>query len=388
MIQAGDESSASSTGLHLETRNKAAHIRLQQQHLFKEEEVLVDQQLCQLEKNSNLDQKEPEPPHIKEEPEDLCISQDEEQPDNDFFLHIICKEEDFFSDQQLCKQEGNSSLDQEEAEPPHIKVEEVDLCISQDEEQLKLRQDTNFFMMSLINEESDHSEAEPNQNHLLSENRSLSSEADILPISESWSHHNWGHKSLQCEFCGNVYKSRSKLKAHYRVHTGERPYVCSTCGKSFSSSSSLHNHVNTHSDERPHSCEQCGKSFRVHEKLLIHFRTHTGEKPYSCKMCGKGFSQNGNLTVHMRTHTGEKRYPCDMCEKRFSNSGDLSRHVSIHTGVRPFSCRTCGKRFTQNGSLTSHMRTHTGERPFLCETCGKGFRQNRDLLVHMTSRHR
>ncbi|MED6291981.1 hypothetical protein CHARACLAT_029127 [Characodon lateralis] len=64
------------------TRNKAAHIRLQQQHLFKEEEVLVDQQLCQLKRNSNLDQKEPEPPHIKEEPEDLCISQDEEQPDN------------------------------------------------------------------------------------------------------------------------------------------------------------------------------------------------------------------------------------------------------------------------------------------------------------------
>uniref|UniRef100_A0A1A8R128 C2H2-type domain-containing protein n=1 Tax=Nothobranchius pienaari TaxID=704102 RepID=A0A1A8R128_9TELE len=355
-----------------------------------------------------LKQMEPEPPHINEEwqepepsvfkkeqeprlteEEDQLISQDEKRPD--FFLHIICKEEDLLTDQQPCKQDRRSGLDQEgpdlhylkeehqKPDPPHIKEEQEDLCISQEEE-------TRAIIVT--NDESDLSESEPSNQQLLSEDRSPSSDADMSPIAESLNNSESGQGSLQCEFCGKVYKSRSKLKAHYRVHTGERPYVCQTCGKSFSSSSSLHNHVNTHSDDRPHACQHCGKSFRVHEKLLIHIRTHTGERPYSCKICGKSFSQNGNLTVHMRTHTGERRYPCDMCEKRFSNSGDLARHVSTHTGERPFSCLTCGKRFTQNGSLRAHMRMHTGERPFLCDACGKSFRQNRDLLVHKTTQHR
>ncbi|XP_035854958.1 rho GTPase-activating protein gacU-like isoform X4 [Sander lucioperca] len=249
---------------------------LPQQHVFKEEEVLSDQQLCIQERNSSLDQEDPEPPQIKEEQEELCPSQEGEQlvlkqetdtfmltptyeesdhsegqtlnfnPDDDSLsaaekesvanmpvitsvvseansdhqllshnsheaesqdqkgdkhgdsgstrnaepepkkrrrksrshsnnvdntnvseIHPntqtelpqqhVCKEEEVLSDQQLCIQERNSSLDQEDPEPPQIKEE---LCTSQEGEQLVLKQETDTFMLTPTYEESDHSEGQ------------------------------------------------------------------------------------------------------------------------------------------------------------------------------------------------------------------------------------
>jgi len=53
---------------------------LPQQHVYKREEILMDRQLCKQERNSSPDVKEPQPSTIKEEQEDLCISQDLDQP--------------------------------------------------------------------------------------------------------------------------------------------------------------------------------------------------------------------------------------------------------------------------------------------------------------------
>lgn len=49
-----------------------------------------------------------------------------------------CKEEEGLDDQQVYKQERNSSVDQEE---PKIKEEEGELCINQGEEHLVLKED-------------------------------------------------------------------------------------------------------------------------------------------------------------------------------------------------------------------------------------------------------
>ncbi|XP_035859472.1 uncharacterized protein LOC116046483 isoform X3 [Sander lucioperca] len=72
----------------------------------------------------------------------------------------VCKEEEevVLSDQQLCIQERNSSLDQEDPEPPQIKEEQAELCTSQEGEQLALKQETDTFMLTPTYEESDHSE--------------------------------------------------------------------------------------------------------------------------------------------------------------------------------------------------------------------------------------
>ncbi|XP_032365562.1 uncharacterized protein LOC116681743 [Etheostoma spectabile] len=75
----------------------------------------------------------------------------------------VCKEEEVLSDQQLCIQVRNSSLDQKDPEPPQIKEE---LCTSQKGEQLVLKQETDTFMLTLTYEERDHSE-EANSDHQL-----------------------------------------------------------------------------------------------------------------------------------------------------------------------------------------------------------------------------
>ncbi|XP_035864320.1 uncharacterized protein LOC116054120 [Sander lucioperca] len=73
----------------------------------------------------------------------------------------VCKEEEVLADQQqLCIQERNSSLDQEEPEPPQIKEEQEELCVSQEGEQLLLKQETDAFMLTPTYEESDHSEGQ------------------------------------------------------------------------------------------------------------------------------------------------------------------------------------------------------------------------------------
>ncbi|XP_032373091.1 uncharacterized protein LOC116690319 isoform X4 [Etheostoma spectabile] len=73
----------------------------------------------------------------------------------------VCNEEEVLADQQqLCIQERNSSLDQEEPEPPQIKEEQEDLCVSQEGEQLVLNQETDAITLTPTYEESDHSEGQ------------------------------------------------------------------------------------------------------------------------------------------------------------------------------------------------------------------------------------
>ncbi|GLD50647.1 zinc finger protein 124-like isoform X1 [Lates japonicus] len=62
----------------------------------------------------------------------------------------VCKEEEVLTEQQLCNQERNSSLDQEEPEPPQIKEEQEEVCSSQEGEQLVLKQESQTFMLSLL----------------------------------------------------------------------------------------------------------------------------------------------------------------------------------------------------------------------------------------------
>ncbi|KAM9342345.1 uncharacterized protein KZ484_015022 [Pholidichthys leucotaenia] len=138
------------------------------QTVFKEEEVLPEQQLWNQKRNCVLEQEGPEPPQVKEEQqelelpqvkeeqEELCISQKGEQlvvkleadilceNETDFPQQSDCKEEEVLAEQQLWNQERNSVLEQEGPEPPQVKEEQEELCISQKGEQLvvKLEADT------------------------------------------------------------------------------------------------------------------------------------------------------------------------------------------------------------------------------------------------------
>ncbi|KAM9365855.1 uncharacterized protein KZ484_011941 isoform 1-T2 [Pholidichthys leucotaenia] len=101
----------------------------------------------------------------------------------DFPQQPECKEEEVLTEQQLCNQERNSVLDQEEPEAPQVKEEQEELCISQEGEQLAMKLEADTFMGTLVCEEKQQSEAEPNSEQLLSHN---SAGTEIQDEEGSW----------------------------------------------------------------------------------------------------------------------------------------------------------------------------------------------------------
>ncbi|KAI3372647.1 hypothetical protein L3Q82_023120 [Scortum barcoo] len=372
-------------------RQLTSSSKLPKQHVCTEEEVLTDQQLCIQEGNSSLDKEDSEPPQIKEEQEELCTSQEGEQlvlktdtfmltptdeesdhsepePKSDHQLlsrnsrvaesqdpkgklpqQHVCKEEEVLTDQQLCIQERNSSLDQEDSVPPQIKEEQEELCISQEGEQLVLKQETETFMLTPTDEESHCNEAQ-NLNFGTGETHSAAEEKPVSYFSVKWSlvsQPKADHQFLS--YNSHVAESKDQ-KGGKRGDSGSTRHAESKPWKSNPKSRRHRNngrtstlseiHCNTHVGKKSFKCDTCGKTFNCQSKLNVHLRIHTGEKPYSCSTCGKRFNQKSSLNTHMKLHTGEKPHSCNTCGRRFTQKSALNTHLKIHARVMPRPCKT------------------------------------------------
>ncbi|XP_033069201.1 zinc finger protein 42 homolog [Trachypithecus francoisi] len=110
----------------------------------------------------------------------------------------------------------------------------------------------------------------------------------------------------------------------------------SGCSKKLRNRAALRKHLLVHRP-RDHICAECGKAFVESSKLKRHFLVHTGEKPFQCTFegCGKRFSLDFNLRTHVRIHTGEKRFVCPFegCTRRFTQSNNLKAHILTHANT-------------------------------------------------------
>ncbi|XP_031749965.1 transcription factor Sp2 isoform X3 [Xenopus tropicalis] len=87
-----------------------------------------------------------------------------------------------------------------------------------------------------------------------------------------------------------------------------------------------------------HVCHipECGRTFRKTSLLRAHVRLHTGERPFVCNwgFCTKRFTRSDELQRHARTHTGDKRFECPQCQKRFTRSDHVSKHFKTHLALK------------------------------------------------------
>ncbi|XP_030266683.1 zinc finger and SCAN domain-containing protein 2-like [Sparus aurata] len=238
------------------------------------EEVSPEQQKW----SSSLDQEEPEPPHIKEEQEELWTNQEREQLRG---LSEVKEEEDE-------EKPESSQLQQRQTEQMETEADGED-CGGPEPAR-------NSDPDSLVNQVCEKSSNSPEPETEVSddeceESREAPSGLNSVDVAESEAKCESVKKSFVCCECGRKFGRKDSLRRHMRFHTGEKPYSCSVCGKRFSQRPNLIRHMRCHSGEKPFSCSFCETSFAVRSALVNHMRIHTGEKPFSCLYCDKSFTQ-------------------------------------------------------------------------------------------------
>ncbi|XP_066532301.1 zinc finger protein 770 [Hoplias malabaricus] len=101
-------------------------------------------------------------------------------------------------------------------------------------------------------------------------------------------------------------KAKQGCNEHLTKPPNDLP-ICPGCSQCFPTLKKLNAHkcpVQAPQEKlrKSYHCAVCFKTFEAPSKLKRHYVIHTGQRPFQCSLCNKAFTQSGHLKTHMYSH--------------------------------------------------------------------------------------
>ncbi|KAJ0180940.1 hypothetical protein K1T71_003025 [Dendrolimus kikuchii] len=206
-----------------------------------------------------------------------------------------------------------------------------------------------------------------------------------------------------CNDCEGGFKSKCKLKVHWRKVHLPKLLLCETCKRQFKSFKAFNKHkingrkvcsitaemhIEGTGKSRVFHCKLCQYHTNHFKNLKAHLVTHSGARPYVCNICSKGYSQMGSLQAHRETTHKEYRVEltCQYCGKLIKGRSRLYKHMKSHQDIK-FQCENCNKMFKSRETLKVHMQRHSGFKRYTCELCAANYYTVAGLCTHKKTHH-
>lgn len=208
---------------------------------------------------------------------------------------------------------------------------------------------------------------------------------------------------LICDDCGGSFKSKCKLKVHWKkVHLLSK-LICPTCKRQFKSFKAFNIHkkkllkscraaskvrIEGVGRKRVFHCKDCDYSTARIKDIDSHLVKHSGLRPYQCKDCLKCFTQHASLQGHREASHKDYRVvaTCHYCGKIIKGRNRFYKHLKQHE-PKYVQCEVCKKTLKSRANLANHMKRHSGVRSFTCETCSANFYTMAELCNHRKRVH-
>ncbi|XP_061746852.1 chorion transcription factor Cf2-like isoform X3 [Nerophis ophidion] len=287
------------------------------------------------------------------------------------------------------RQEESPLQQQEDPQPPHIKEEKEDLCITQEEECLLGQEEADLtqFPLIVVSVKTEEHEDKPHESSQLHHSPNVQrmsawSHEEIPSQQQEWSSI-LGQKELQAPYHIKEEQLHDEdeaqsLQLHHSQSEENRgaelvsQHITEADGKHCEDIKSEPDSIFVPlsdmdlmmSDSSDHS-DHIQKPLESEKYSKGDTRYYTNNKHFDCSECRKSFRRKTNFTVHMRIHTGEKPFTCSVCKKSFSTKQHMTTHMRTHTGEKPFACSVCKKSFSIKPAMTTHENTYCKETFYL-----------------------